>query len=473
MNQPLKLSLAGALGAFLAWLISEPYAGTAETHGTRAGGMMFTLGSFYGWFAHTLLGALIVGFIAICVNWERARPAWAMIMGAIALGLGGLLGWLSDSTSDRLMIRMVQDNDAFAQLFIAPLFWNLLVALSMALGIALCCYPTWPRVGRVMLGGVAAGIVGFIARMVLEPIMAIVAVSQAGSNGSIQAWRPYDPSRLIDDALMGIVLGLSIALAEMLMTSGTLRLVLGRNEGRTFRLGSGANRIGSAEGIEVPVFDRALAPVHALVRRQGGQFVLEDVARRGDLRVNGHPADYAPLRNGDVIELASNALVFSTRAEGPDPYGYGYMQPPHARPQSYVAMPTPVPQFPDPANQPSSPPILNPQPFPLDTSAPPIPHSFNLVDSMGNVHELPPGNTVIGRDASAGIALTWEPTVSRIHAEIEIGRDGCTILDLGSSNGTFVDGVAVTGRQPLQPGAEIRLGQCRLRLQTKGSPSPV
>ena len=86
---------------------------------------------------------------------------------------------------------------------------------------------------------------------------------------------------------------------------------------------------------------------------------------------------------------------------------------------------------------------------------------------MGEAHELKPGKTVIGRDADAGIALTWEPTVSRRHAEIEVDLDGCTIVDLGSSNGTFVDGVSAAVRQPLGPGDEIRVGQCRLRIQAK------
>jgi len=397
--------------------------------------MMFTLGSFYGWFAHAMLGALIVGFITIAVNVERARVLRIAITTVIGFGLGGFLGWISDATSDRLMIRMIESNDSFAQMFVAPLFWNFAVAMSMALGVALCCYPTWARFARVMLGGLAAAILGFITRMVLEPIFAVIAVAHAGMNGAaVQVWRPYDPSRLADDAVMGIVLGLSIGFAEVLMTSGSLRLVLGRNEGRDFRLGSGANRIGSAEGIEVPIFDRALAPVHAIVWRRGGQFSFEDVSRQGGAFVNGYPAGRAALRPGDVIQIAGHCLVFSPGGQAP--YEYVSVNPESAR---RMAMPAAAP--------------------------PPPPATLSLEDSMGEFHTLAPGATIIGRDAAADIALTWEPTISRRHAEIVVSDAGCSVTDLGSSNGTFVNGVALTGRQPLQAGDELRLGKCVLRVR--------
>jgi FHA domain len=49
-----------------------------------------------------------------------------------------------------------------------------------------------------------------------------------------------------------------------------------------------------------------------------------------------------------------------------------------------------------------------------------------------------------------------DPAVSRLHAELRLEADGFVISDLGSSNGTRVNGVDIT-TQPLQPGDEITI----------------
>jgi hypothetical protein len=52
-----------------------------------------------------------------------------------------------------------------------------------------------------------------------------------------------------------------------------------------------------------------------------------------------------------------------------------------------------------------------------------------------------------------------EPSVSSSHAKLQ-RREGIWVLsDLGSTNGTFVDGERVTDETPLGPGATIRFGE--------------
>lgn len=63
----------------------------------------------------------------------------------------------------------------------------------------------------------------------------------------------------------------------------------------------------------------------------------------------------------------------------------------------------------------------------------------------------------LGRASDAGICLD-HPTVSLRHAEIRNRNGAITIADLGSTNGTFVNGVAVHGAQPLRPGDRVALG---------------
>src|SRR5262245_17447878 len=60
-----------------------------------------------------------------------------------------------------------------------------------------------------------------------------------------------------------------------------------------------------------------------------------------------------------------------------------------------------------------------------------------------------------------------DPTVSRNHCALEARPDGFRLRDLGSTNGTYVAGIRVL-EAILQAGAELELGETRLRLSAKG-----
>src|SRR5690349_25104071 len=67
----------------------------------------------------------------------------------------------------------------------------------------------------------------------------------------------------------------------------------------------------------------------------------------------------------------------------------------------------------------------------------------------------PPNPSAPAEPPSAFIA---HATVSRRHCAIEFGFGTPLIMDLGSSNGTRVDGVALTRRHPLKPQSVVRIG---------------
>ncbi|MGC8666511.1 MAG: FHA domain-containing protein [Chthonomonadales bacterium] len=76
------------------------------------------------------------------------------------------------------------------------------------------------------------------------------------------------------------------------------------------------------------------------------------------------------------------------------------------------------------------------------------------------------GNPVtIGREPSNQVALTNDNTVSRRHASVRSERDGTVIVDEGSSNGVYVNGVRISGSHPLQPGDEVQIGSTRFRFE--------
>jgi pSer/pThr/pTyr-binding forkhead associated (FHA) protein len=70
--------------------------------------------------------------------------------------------------------------------------------------------------------------------------------------------------------------------------------------------------------------------------------------------------------------------------------------------------------------------------------------------------------TTVGKAAENDIALTEDPTASHLHAILERFPAGWCVTDLGSSNGTRVNGERIWSSRRLRHGDEIRLGQTRL-----------
>jgi DNA-binding winged helix-turn-helix (wHTH) protein len=97
-------------------------------------------------------------------------------------------------------------------------------------------------------------------------------------------------------------------------------------------------------------------------------------------------------------------------------------------------------------------------------SGPPLANRL-LLDRDGEEIALEPGENLLGRDATASVLID-DGTVSRRHARITI-RDGkAAIEDLGSKNGTFLNGTRLgTGPLPLAGGDQIQVGSVFLTFQ--------
>lgn len=76
---------------------------------------------------------------------------------------------------------------------------------------------------------------------------------------------------------------------------------------------------------------------------------------------------------------------------------------------------------------------------------------------------LPIGAHVIGRRPDCAIAID-DPSVSRVHARLEIARDLLRIEDLHSKNGTFLDGRRITAATELLNHCEIVIGEVAVKL---------
>jgi hypothetical protein len=83
----------------------------------------------------------------------------------------------------------------------------------------------------------------------------------------------------------------------------------------------------------------------------------------------------------------------------------------------------------------------------------------------GRRHPLPFGATTLGRGADVEVRLR-ERTVSRRHAQIVRTKDALWLEDLGSPNGTYVNGERVVGRIRLPDDAVLELGHTLVRLES-------
>ncbi|WP_299040318.1 FtsK/SpoIIIE domain-containing protein [uncultured Pseudokineococcus sp.] len=88
----------------------------------------------------------------------------------------------------------------------------------------------------------------------------------------------------------------------------------------------------------------------------------------------------------------------------------------------------------------------------------------------GAVVPLPPGPHVVGRGAGADVRLE-DPRLSRRHVRLDVDRRGAVVTDLGTTNGTRLDGEPLRGPgAPAGAGARVAVGSTVLELRLGGNP---
>jgi len=94
--------------------------------------------------------------------------------------------------------------------------------------------------------------------------------------------------------------------------------------------------------------------------------------------------------------------------------------------------------------------------------------AFKL-EGDGGDHILRHGENVIGRSDDADVSID-STDVSRWHARILVSNTAATVEDLGSKNGTYLNGVKLDQPKPLENGDEIRIGRdvARFRFVIEG-----
>ena len=195
------------------------------------------------------------------------------------------------------------------------------------------------------------------------------------------------------------------------------------------------------------VVDNALKP---------GRFGIASVLREGapepvSVAAGGGDAGFAVVDEPQVSQpAAAPAPAEPPMAEQAPAYAPAYA-------------PAPEPQ------QPATPPVYTAVP-----DAPPVPPRIG--SAVGRL-QLPSGEKVtvghrvvsIGRLPECTVTLS-DPNVSRRHAEVRPGSQ-LTIVDLGSTNGTKVNGLRIDGERVLVDGDIISLGSSHLRFEASNAPA--
>lgn len=130
-------------------------------------------------------------------------------------------------------------------------------------------------------------------------------------------------------------------------------------------------------------------------------------------------------------------------------------------------VPTPVPVYtPPPAPTPPQP----YQPAPLPASAPSQPPAgawgtLTVIAGAAQprTYSLAGAEVLIGRSEECQIVLIGDGSVSRRHALVRNDGRHVTVMDVGSSHGTYLNGVRITQPTPVRRGDVLQVGQTQLR----------
>ena len=217
-----------------------------------------------------------------------------------------------------------------------------------------------------------------------------------------------------------------------------------------FVLRDGATTIGRDEGCEIRVDDLTVSRRHATIDRDGETYSMRDLGSTNgtwvnDERISAHEPHGVAL--GDRIRFGRLELRLDTLP---------------AEPSLSEAPPVPAGRPAQATTVMDASALLGTDASTPDAESAPLPR--NLVVESGpragqkiSLKKLP---LVLGREEAPGVVGLGDHYVSAQHLEIRTGPGGVEVVDLGSSNGSKVDGARLEPQVPrsISAGAKLKLG---------------
>ncbi len=455
------LTLAGIAAGLLTWFFSD-LSGLIRLPDT--GGALTPQENLQQSAVCTVFGALIGALLGVADGLASGtRGQWPKIVG-IGLLVGAAAGFaglqFGMAFYGFLHTEAVTNPFSFLRNVIArALGWAFIGALAgTADGVR-----KWS--GRVLCNGIIGGFIGGLFGGIAFETSVYVLVGLRS---------PAVVSRLLGFVITGAMIGLFIALVQQLLKEAWVRVVVGRNEFKEILVEKVETKIGRSELSDVPLYgDPNIAKNHAvLVAGDGGRFILRDISGGGvGVLVNGERiTGETPVRNGDQIQIGSKTLVFHERytkeRSAPAPKDVKVPSQPVAGAAglpSLNALPGAAPAAPPPGGIAQG--GLSPAAGSAAGTGTATGTRLLVVAGphAGATFPLRAG-AVIGRDPQADVPLPADTQASRRHARIVQEALSYAVEDVGSTNGTYVNGQRIT-RQTLLPGDTVVVGTSSLRLE--------
>ncbi len=215
-----------------------------------------------------------------------------------------------------------------------------------------------------------------------------------------------------------------------------------------FSLKSSTTKIGRSEACDIVLGDPAVSREHAALYWIEGQFWLKKTGR-APLLVNGREVESQVLRGGDQVQIGPWAAEYFPEGE---------------------SHPAEEPTVLDEAGEKTQA-ILSPSGRLLLQNL-----VLEILEPGKNPREFPLQEPIlnIGAAEKNEIILS-DPTVSSRHLKLVRQGETTTVFDLGSTNGTWVNGVKIREAE-VEPGFQLKLGQTVIRFlqkETLEAPRPI
>jgi pSer/pThr/pTyr-binding forkhead associated (FHA) protein len=247
--------------------------------------------------------------------------------------------------------------------------------------------------------------------------------------------------------------------------------------GREFALKPGPNIVGR-EGADVMLPDRTVSRRHAvIVVEPGGDVWLEDTGSTNGTQRAGRslPAgqraalsDQTRIQFGAVemtVQIPDAPLALPLPEAPPEPAPIAALQAPPPAPAETASDRAAD----EPLRAAAGEAALLRDPEPAEEHEEDEEPVARLVGRNGQVYALTETTTTFGRRSTNHFVLTGDPYVSGAHAQIVFENNGFRVIDMGSTNGTQLNGtrLAANTPQPLVDGDELVLGQTPLTFHTR------
>jgi pSer/pThr/pTyr-binding forkhead associated (FHA) protein len=267
-----------------------------------------------------------------------------------------------------------------------------------------------------------------------------------------------DPARagstqLFDSGAFADLVAPSIPRGKGTRTGGRLVCL---TDGREYSVGPGPLSLGRDAGCDVVVSGSEVSRQHAEIRNEPDGYLLLDLSVNGTY-VNGERIGKTHvLARADVIRIGNDEFRFYADAGSPSS--------PAPEPEPVAAPAAAAPPPPGAAHRLSDTMHGIPDPSLPQRNTPPSPEADPLAslllrsgDLKGRRLPIKVPVVNIGRGDYNDIVIA-DASVSTMHAKLQRREAIWILTDLGSTNGTYVEGERLTGEAPLTPGTTLRFG---------------